>query len=80
MRKVGRDKLCGDGYSIERYRVEAVEREGFYPDVRIYRKSTAPRVLRDLQRWANNRFVYKSTPFMDYIPRVDGKTIRELYF
>ena len=39
------------------YRVEAVERAGFYPDVRIYRKSTAPRVLRDLQRWANGKTI-----------------------
>ena len=62
------------------YRVRTVEKAGFYPDVRIYRKSTAPRILRDLQRWANNRRIYRATSFMDYIPRADGKTIRELYF
>lgn len=41
---------------------------------------SAPAILRDLQRWCNNRFIYRSVPdFFDYVPRVDGKTIRELY-
>ena len=63
------------------YRVKKVQELGLTPDIRIYRKFTAPKLTRDLQRWCNNRFVYRSTPdFMDYIPRKDGKTIRELYF
>lgn len=62
------------------YRVNAIRDLGFQPDVRIYRKSTAPRVLRDLQRWCNNRFIFHSCDFMDYVPRKDGKTIKELYF
>lgn len=62
------------------YRVNAIRDLGFQPDVRIYRKSTSPRVLRDLQRWCNNRFIFHSCDFMDYVPRKDGKTIRELYF
>lgn len=28
----------------------------------------------------NKRFVYRSCDFMDYVPRKDGRTIRELYF
>lgn len=62
------------------YRVEKVKELGYDPDVRIYRKSTAPQVVRDLQRWCNNRFIFKSCAFMDYVPRKDGKTIKELYF
>lgn len=62
------------------YRIEAIKELGYLPDVRIYRKQTAPRVLRDLQRWCNNRILYRSCGFMDYVPRRDGKTIRELYF
>lgn len=62
------------------YRVNAIRDLGFQPDVRIYRKSTAPRVLRDLQRWCNNRFIFHSCDFMDYVPRKGGKTIKELYF
>ena len=62
------------------YRVKKVQEAGLLPDIRIYRKSTAPRILRDLQRWCNNRILYRSTSFMDYVPRADGKSVRELYF
>ena len=62
------------------YRVQKVRECGFQPDIRIYRKSTAPRILRDLQRWCNNRRLYQSCEFMDYVPRADGKTIRQIYF
>ena len=61
------------------YRVRKIAELGYYPDVRIYRKSTAPRVLRDLQRWCNNRFLYRSCDFEDYVPRKDGRTIKEIY-
>ena len=63
------------------YRVRKIQEVGLTPDIRVYRKNTAPRITRDLQRWCNNRFVYRSTPdFMEYVPRKDGKTIKELYF
>lgn len=64
------------------YRIEKIKEVGFQPDVRIYRKETLPdrHILRDLQRWCNNRFLYHSCEFMDYVPRSDGKTIREIYF
>ena len=63
------------------YRVKKIQEIGLTPDIRIYRKSTAPRITRDLQRWCNNRTIYRSCPdFMQYVPRKDGKTIRELYF
>lgn len=68
--------------TIERdlYRINVVREIGFLPDVRIYRKKTAQKVLKDLQRWCNNRILYRSCDFMDYVPRKDGKTIRQLYF
>ena len=62
------------------YRIKIIKECGFMPDVRIYRKRSAPQILRDLQRWCNNRFLYRSCDFMDYVPRADGKTIKELYF
>lgn len=62
------------------YRVKMIDESGFIPDVRIYRKPTAPRVVKDLQRWCNNRIIHGSCDFMDYIPRADGRTIRQLYF
>lgn len=63
------------------YRVQKVRELGFAPDIRIYRKETLPRphILRDLQRWSNNRFLYRSCDFADYVPRKDGKTMKELY-
>lgn len=60
-------------------RVKIVRDLGYLPDVRIYRKATAPQFLKDLQRYVNNRWIYKSCDFADYIPRKDGKTIREQY-
>ena len=63
------------------YRIKKIQEIGLEPDVRIYRKNTAPQITRDLQRWCNNRIIYHAIPdFMDYIPRKDGKTIREIYF
>ena len=62
------------------YRIKAIEDCGFSPDVRIYRKNTAPQITKDLQRWCNNRFIYRSTKWEDYVPRSDGKTIKELYY
>lgn len=62
------------------YRIKKLQELGLTPDVRIYRKNTAPPITRDLQRWCNNRFIYRSgVDFLDYIPRADGKTIKELY-
>lgn len=63
------------------YRVKLIKDVGFHPDVRIYRKNALPKrhILRDLQRWCNNRFIYKSCNFFDYVPRSDGKAIKEIY-
>lgn len=61
------------------YRVRKVRELGFNPDVRIYRKSTAPQITKDLQRWSNNRFIYNTCDFLDYVPRADGKPIKEIY-
>lgn len=42
---------------------------GFDPDVRIYNKPHAPKEIRQLQRWCNNRIIFKSVPrFEDYKP------------
>lgn len=65
------------------YRVQKVRELGFLPDIRIYRKPTAPQVVKELQRWCNNRRIYRKCEFMDYIPprkACEGKSIKELYF
>ena len=62
------------------YRIKKLQELGLSPDVRIYRKNTAPQITKDLQRWCNNRYIYRSgVDFYDYVPRADGKTIREIY-
>lgn len=63
------------------YRVKLIQSAGYAPDVRIYRKNALPKrhILRDLQRWSNNRVLYRTTKFFDYVPRSDGKPIREIY-
>ena len=63
------------------YRVCAVREAGYYPDIRVYRKASLPKrhILRDLQRWCNNRILYNSVGFWDFVPRVDGKAMKEVY-
>ncbi len=64
------------------YRVKKIQEVGLDPDTRIYRKNSLPKrhILRDLQRWCNNRIIYRANPdFWSYIPRTDGKTIKEIY-
>ena len=49
------------------YRIYTLRDLGFDPDVRVYDKPHAPKEIRDLQRWCNNRFIFKSCPdFRDY--------------
>lgn len=65
------------------YRVKKIQEVGLAPDVRIYRKASLPKrhILRDLQRWCNNRIIYWTQPdFLQYIPRKDRQTISEIYF
>lgn len=66
--------------SEDLYRINKIVSLGYLPDVRIYRKPTAPQILKDLQRWCNNRIIFRSCDFMDYVPRKDGKTIKQIYF
>ena len=48
-------------------RVKILQELNIRPYVMIYRKNTAPKRLKDLQRWSNNRFIYASCPnFEDY--------------
>lgn len=61
------------------YRIRKVQELGFRPDVRVYRKGTEPKITKWMARWSNNRFVYNSAPdFMDYMPRKDGKTMKQI--
>ena len=61
------------------YRIKKVMELGYQPDVRVYQKGTHSRFLTDLAGWANNKRIYRSCAFADYIPRKDGKRCGELY-
>lgn len=61
------------------YRIYTLRDLGYDPDVRVYDKPHAPQEIIDLQRWCNNRFIFKSCPrFEDYRPR--GREIKRQVF
>ena len=43
------------------YRVYAVRDLGYMPYIMIYNKPSAPQITKDLQRWCNNRVIYKAS-------------------
>lgn len=52
------------------YRIYTLRERNYDPYVMIYDKPNAPREVRLLQRWCNNKLIFKSTPrFEDYDPR-----------
>lgn len=49
------------------YRIYKLREIGFNPYVMIYEKETAPKVTKQLQRWVNNKFIWRSCErFEDY--------------
>jgi hypothetical protein len=49
------------------YRIYTLRDLGYDPYVMIYDKPNAPKEIKDLQRWCNNRFIFKSCErFEDY--------------
>lgn len=49
------------------YRIYKLWEIGYFPYVMIYDKPHAPKEIKRLQRWCNNRFIFKSCPrFEDY--------------
>ena len=53
-------------------RISVLSQLGYDPYVMIYNKPSAPQEIIDLQRWCNNKIVFKSCPrFEDYVPTRD---------
>lgn len=53
------------------YRIYTLRDMGYDPYVMIYDKPHAPREIRLLQRWCNNRIIFKSEPdFYKYNPKI----------
>jgi len=49
------------------HRVYTIRNLGMAPFVMVYEKQTAPKEIKDLQRWVNNRIIWYSTEkFEDY--------------
>lgn len=49
------------------YRIYTLRDLGYDPYVMVYNKPTAPREIKDLQRWCNNRYIFRSCErFEDY--------------
>jgi len=48
------------------YRVKKLWSMGFFPYVMIYDKPHAPKRIKWLQRWCNNRWIFKSTTWEEY--------------
>lgn len=74
--------LTNYGTSIEEdlYRVYTIWEMGYYPYVMIYDKPNAPLIVKDLQRWCNNRLIFKSCPdFRDYRPNRKERKIEDGY-
>ena len=73
-------KKCGGSYGMvyvlvnfnttieqDLYRINWLAERGFDPFVMVYDKPNAPKRIRRLQRWCNNKFVFKKCPrFEDY--------------
>ena len=51
------------------HRIYTLAGLGYDPYVMVYNKPSAPQEVRDLQRWCNNKVIFKKCPkFEDYIP------------
>lgn len=63
------------------HRIRVIQSLGYMPDVRIYRKETAPKITRYLQAWCNNRICYNTCDFWEWRPsrKSEGVMIKELY-
>ena len=55
------------GHSYDLYRVEKLKAMDFDPYVMIFNKPSAPYITKALQRWVNNKFIFRScNSFADY--------------
>ena len=64
----------GTTHEADLYRVETLRGMGYDPYVMVYDRPSAPPVTRQLQRWVNNKRIFRTVPsFADYIPgRIGG--------
>ena len=73
--------LVNHGTTIEQdfERIYTLRDLGYWAYVMVYDKPHAPKVIHDIQRWCNNRFIYAKCPrFEDYGKVVEVKDDRQL--
>lgn len=65
------------------HRISVLSSNGYSPYVMVYNKPSAPQEVIDLQRWCNNKIIFKTCPdFRNYVPtrnkemRNDNSVIR----
>ena len=59
----------GSTHEEDLFRVETLRSMGYDPYIMIYNRPSAPAVTRQLQRWVNNKRIFRTVPdFKDYIP------------
>ena len=52
------------------YRINTLRSLRYDPYVMVYNRESAPPIIRHLQRWCNNKFIFKAEPdFWKYNPR-----------
>ena len=55
------------------YRVNTLRALGYDPYVMVYDRPSAPLITRQLQRWVNNKRIFRVVPnFADYVPNKRG--------
>lgn len=64
------------------HRIYTLRDLGYNPYIMVYNKPSAPKEIRDLQRWCNNKFIFKSCPdFKDYKKSdVNQSTVQTINF
>ncbi|MCI9357692.1 MAG: hypothetical protein HFH59_09165 [Lachnospiraceae bacterium] len=59
----------GSSHEQDLYRIYTLRDIGYDPYVMVYEKATAPPITRHLQRWVNNKWVFRAvSDFKDYDP------------
>ena len=54
------------------YRIYTLRDLGYDPYVMVYNKPSAPTIIRHLQRWCNNKIIFKSCPKFDDYNKIQG--------
>lgn len=62
------------------YRIEILRALGYDPYLMIYDKTSAPTELRRMQRWCNNKFIFKSCTFDEYQKKEDDRSFPILQY